>query len=440
MVYFFLRYPIWFSFMYYYRKTYLINQQRIPQGVATLVVANHGNTFIDPIFVAAWQWRNLFFWARSNEFTSPLMAWFMRSVHVLPIFRIRDGKEHMHKNDQTFERSKQLWEQKQMLFIAPEGDCWAEKRLRTLRLGAAKLVFSFLTQAPDQKLYIQPAGMTFDTIGHGSGEAFLSYGEPFLANDFLPLYQQSPDEALQKLTDAFAVGIKAEMVHINNYEEAHQTVESLLYWHRTFEYAHSIFPLSAQDTPLRKMQAVVKAYESLDTNSQKCIQELLEAHQAARMSFKFLIPDYGLAHRNKSYLLPLLGLLALAPIALAGIVLGSAPVWLAQQLRDKYVKDDTFKSPVAMVLGSGLFIIWNIIMLIVSLVAGWGWIGAVGLLIASWKTYYIYTRWKWSASRIWQQRQYHNISQSTSPKVENLEQTFDALMNYLAKVGVPMRG
>jgi 1-acyl-sn-glycerol-3-phosphate acyltransferase len=75
----------------FHRSVDVVGRDRIPAGRPQLVVANHGNGFVDPIVVAAVLRRLPRFMSKAALWKVPVARPFLGLAGVLPVYRSADG-------------------------------------------------------------------------------------------------------------------------------------------------------------------------------------------------------------------------------------------------------------------------------------------------------------------------------------------------------------
>ncbi|NNC69620.1 MAG: acyltransferase, partial [Flavobacteriaceae bacterium] len=78
---------------FYHKKVKVEGKENIPKKGALLFVSNHKNALIDPLLIATTTTRNIHFLTRASAFKLTLVKWILSTVNMLPIYRMRDGKE-----------------------------------------------------------------------------------------------------------------------------------------------------------------------------------------------------------------------------------------------------------------------------------------------------------------------------------------------------------
>ncbi|HKK79894.1 MAG TPA: 1-acyl-sn-glycerol-3-phosphate acyltransferase, partial [Phaeodactylibacter sp.] len=91
MLYYFVRPIAKLGLWVLYRHIHLSHTENIPRDKPVILAANHPTAFIEPCVLACFLRRPLYFLVRGNLFKKPLYDFLLRSLHMLPIFRLKDG-------------------------------------------------------------------------------------------------------------------------------------------------------------------------------------------------------------------------------------------------------------------------------------------------------------------------------------------------------------
>lgn len=142
MIYRLFYYLIKFTCYFYFKRTRVYNPQNIDLKKPLIICANHGNSFMDAILIAVNSKRTLHFLVRADVFNAPLKRWFFGQLNMMPIYRIRDGREALKNNDRVFLKCKKVLENNGAIVVFPEGNCVVEKRLRAFKAGFVQLAFN----------------------------------------------------------------------------------------------------------------------------------------------------------------------------------------------------------------------------------------------------------------------------------------------------------
>ena len=173
-------YLLKFASFLYFRKIRLYQTENIPKENPLIICSNHGNSFLDAILIAVLQKRKLHFLARSDAFNTPFKRWFLAKINMMPIYRIRDGREELKNNNDIFEKCKQILIKGGAIVIFPEGNCVVEKRLRTFKTGFIQLAFD----TEIENLQILPVTVNYSKPLSFYTEVSLDFSKPINVNDF----------------------------------------------------------------------------------------------------------------------------------------------------------------------------------------------------------------------------------------------------------------
>ena len=108
----------------YYRKTYCINGENVPQdGTPLLIVSDHQNSLNDALgILMSIRDRLVHFIVRADVFAlSPVADKFLRSIGLLPAFRLNwEGEAALSNNGATFRDSEKSLIEGNTVVIYPE--------------------------------------------------------------------------------------------------------------------------------------------------------------------------------------------------------------------------------------------------------------------------------------------------------------------------------
>jgi len=165
--------------MWLYAKRIVVsNAVRCSDRGPMIIAANHPNSFFDAVVIALTMQRPISFIARGDVFAKPAIAKLLRSIHLIPIFRIRDGREKLSLNEATFLESERLLKQGAALLVFVEGFCVYQTSLQLpLKKGAPRmLVSAWQHQVPARVLPVWLHYNCFQKIGK---TIHIRFGEPF---------------------------------------------------------------------------------------------------------------------------------------------------------------------------------------------------------------------------------------------------------------------
>jgi 1-acyl-sn-glycerol-3-phosphate acyltransferase len=107
-----------------------------------LLVVNHPDSFLDAVIIGALYPRKINYLARGDVFRNPVFGFLLRQLYMLPVFRQREGKEHLHLNSNTFRQAVECLRNDGIVLIFIEGICLNTHELQPFKKGASRILAS----------------------------------------------------------------------------------------------------------------------------------------------------------------------------------------------------------------------------------------------------------------------------------------------------------
>ena len=219
-------YQFFYNFLYsvhatFYKKIVIIGKKDLPRGESFFVTPSHQNSMMDAMSVLFTIGRpNPVFMARADIFKKRLVARFLYFLKILPVFRIRDGKDSLQNNERIFQETIRIVRNNVPLIIYPEGNHDGHRRFRGVKKGIIRTAFSALEQFEEgKKLYFVPTGIEYNTSYQKSMQNLVVYyGKPLLVNDFYDLYKEDKAKGERQLQLALQERMADQMIHIASKE------------------------------------------------------------------------------------------------------------------------------------------------------------------------------------------------------------------------------
>lgn len=147
-----------------------------------LIAGNHPNSFLDAIIFDILFNIPVTSLARGDAFKNKKIFHLLRSLKMLPVYRVREGVENLNINYETFDSCIEIFKQKEGVLIFSEGLCVNEWHLRPLKKGTARLAF----KAWDEKipLKILPAGINYSSFRKYGTKVIVNFGNFLEAGQF----------------------------------------------------------------------------------------------------------------------------------------------------------------------------------------------------------------------------------------------------------------
>lgn len=177
-MYYFFKLAATLALPLYTKKTISRFHEPFVANQPTILASNHPNSFFDAILIAVHYPQPIYFLARGDAFKKPLVAQFLKALHLIPIYRLSEGKENLSKNKDTFQTCIDLLQQNQTILIFSEGICKNEWQLRSLKKGTARLAL-MATGAGLTNLRIQPTAINYSSFSKNPKEVEIHFNPTF---------------------------------------------------------------------------------------------------------------------------------------------------------------------------------------------------------------------------------------------------------------------
>ena len=211
----------------FYRKVIVIGRENINPVDTNIFAPNHQNALMDALAVLYTHKGQPVFLARSDIFRRKIIAAILYFLKILPVYRLRDGFSSLKGNDEIFEKTIDVLNNKNGLVILPEGDHAGYRRLRQLKKGICRIAF----QAEEAmgfnlNLRIIPVGIEFSNYTRYRQVLTVVYGKPFGISEFFGTYRENPERSLNELRSKLSDEMKKVMIHIEN-DEGYEAIDEL---------------------------------------------------------------------------------------------------------------------------------------------------------------------------------------------------------------------
>ncbi len=216
----------WFNHIFF-RKVEVLGRENIPKDKPVLIAPVHRNAMIDDMAVLTTRNDNPVFLARADIFRKKLLAKLFIFFRMVPVFRIRDGKESLANNDMTFDVGAHVLETGNVLIIFPEAAHTDRNQMLPVRKGAIRIAFLAAERTGFEKdIYLIPTGLYYDNIYHYRHKALIIYGKPINILDYKDLYLENPPRAMLKVREDLTRALTDLSLHISKDEYYDQINEA----------------------------------------------------------------------------------------------------------------------------------------------------------------------------------------------------------------------
>ncbi len=211
---------------FYYRKTYWVNKENIPESCPLMIVSDHQNGLADPLGIlmspCTRKNRKIQLIARASVF-KPILKRIMSWLGVLPAFRLSyDGEESLANNNETFDIAGEELLNDGTVVIYPEAGHQDKRWLGKFSHGYLRIVFEAAEKSSFEKeIFILPSCNHYSNYFGMREQMLIKYGTPISAAPYYELYKTKPRTAQRQLNAVVWQQVSDLMLNItddNNYE------------------------------------------------------------------------------------------------------------------------------------------------------------------------------------------------------------------------------
>ncbi len=223
------RYPlVKFGLHLFYRRIIIEGKENLPKNSPILFVPNHQNSFMDALLVVTHVKPFIYFLTRAQAFNPPLMGKFLRSLNMLPVYRVRDGFSSVNKNKAIFEECIGYMKRNDAILIFAEANHDLKRRIRPLSKGFTRIAFDAeVHENWNMGLQVVPVGLNYTSHRNSRNDVRIVFGEAIEIKEFEGIYKENEREAADQLKAKVAEGMKKTVMHVPNPE--HYPVHQILW-------------------------------------------------------------------------------------------------------------------------------------------------------------------------------------------------------------------
>ena len=360
---------LWYNFIrlgvvrtglkFFYKRIRIIDKHKIPKGKPILLVPNHQNSFMDALLVTTHFYKTTSFLTRAQAFESKFMDWFLRSLNLLPVYRVRDGISNIQKNNEIFETCIRFLSNNEAVLVFAEANHDLKRRLRPFSKGFTRIAFDAeIINDWNLDLYVQPVGVNYSDHQNSRNEVRVVFGDPIKVSDYRKEYEESERSAANSLKNQTSDNLKPLIMHVPKLDQ-YPLIKIAL---------DEMEPDRAKLSNNEYMNTLVQNAEELQTPELiSDAERVLEVAEKNKLSVRAL----------SEVKLPMIKRILLAPVYLLVWLNGIIPYQPARYIIKNKIQDKAFDVSIKFVLGLFLFPLFYLLVTCILLIAGvpaiWAW-------------------------------------------------------------------
>ncbi|MBK8721966.1 MAG: 1-acyl-sn-glycerol-3-phosphate acyltransferase [Saprospiraceae bacterium] len=364
-LYFFIRPFVRFGLKLYFKNIFIAGLNKIPSDKSIIIASNHPTAFFEPILLACLHSRSFNFLTRGDIFKKAFYHNLLSKLHMIPIFRFRDGHENMKKNQEIFNLCNQKLSDNQALVIFPEGHLSTGIGLDKLQKGTARMAFSALQNNPSIDLYIIPVTYYYSNPHHYRGDAFVECSKSIHVNSYFEAYKEHDALTINKLTAQLEEAMAEKVITIAD-DKYKTMVRSILKMYRNEFFIKRNEVIFKDRQIYQNSRLISNNFLELDTNQKEALfmsfQDLEK--EAATTNYDIHYPKSN-SSKIKLFFAIIMGFI---PFLIG--YLNLFPLKIAKSYTQKKIDEKAFFGPVlfgtSMIVWFFYYVLWVIVSFLVQ--------------------------------------------------------------------------
>lgn len=332
---------------FYYKKVTYIGVENIPKDKPVLIAPNHQNALMDALAIIFAQDSQPVFLARSDIFKNPRTAKMLFAIKILPVYRMRDGKEKLKLNEIIYNKTIEVLKFNKRVVIFPEAQHFDTKHVHQLKKGIQRIAF-MTEEENDFKAGVQiiPTGIYYSNYWNFRSKLIVKFGKPITLDDYFDDYKKDPARTIVKFSQVLRKKIIEQVIHIDD-----------LAYHDEYDLLRDIYDKKLSENISLKLSSenkikidkeIVKKADTLKEKNANDFEKLMENIRVYSDKLKkFRIKDWVIERSGKGdcMLLRFLFILTGLPVFIYGFI-NNIIVYLLPSLITKKIKDRQFESSI----------------------------------------------------------------------------------------------
>jgi 1-acyl-sn-glycerol-3-phosphate acyltransferase len=377
-------------------KITILNKENMPIGKPMVIVMNHQNSFLDAFIIVSKFSLFAHFMTNAMVFKNPVVGGFLRSLNLIPIYRVRDGFRAVEKNKEIFELTSGYLKRGDQIFIFPEANHDLKRRLRPLSKGFSRMIFGTMEKYDwDLDLQVVPITVNYGDHRNSMQPVKVIIRDPIPVKKYEAVYKENEREAPKVIKEDVHDALIEHLVHVPNADD--------------YPAYYIILDELAEDDaeitdPYLTNKRIAWLEEKLTKDDLEAGRETLKILERQNIRLKF-------AEQKNSWL-QWIGFILGLPVLLNNLI----PYQPLRHLTQNMIKDHAFDASIKVLVGGALLpLFYLLVFVLIGLISG-SWLAALIYLGLSFLTAPLFMPLK----RIWMRK-------SNRDKLKKLEKDKPAL-------------
>lgn len=385
--YYVLRYFLYIIYRLTHRNLIVTGLVNIPSKKPVILAPNHQNALMDALAIVFSAPYEIVYLARADIFRGRIVMSLLNFFKILPIYRIRDGKGSLERNQEIFDICVRILKDKKIFCVFPEAAHTNIKSILPHKKAIPRIVFQTgeLTNF-ELDIQIVPVGIYYTHYYNFRRDLIVNYGEPISVKPYYDiLNEKGENEATRILKDKIFEEQTKLCVHVpdrDSYDLYDQSFELLR--------EKACEKLNLENRPrnfVKAEQYIISRLKKYFENDEKMMQDLSDtasSYIAGKKELKIIESSFKkiIISTNEIVFFIFLALI-LSPVILVGTIINGAIFWITRYSYRSKIKDPQFYSTYSFVASIIVYPLWYILLFFVFWILMKSWWLSVLLIIIS---------------------------------------------------------
>lgn len=358
----YVRFGFWLS----HKRVVVTGRPKIPKGKPIIFAANHQNALMDPLAISCTNSLQSLWLARADIFKSKAARSFLKYIKMLPVYRIRDGKDNLSNNEQIFGQVIKLLEDKQSVALFPEAAHSGKRQMLPHRKAIPRIALDAEAKNNfELGLQIVPVGINYSHYWQFSRTLIVHYGDPIDVDRYKNSWTENPQKEMLSLRDEIHDRIIPLTIQINSHT-FYQEYEDI---RQLAGEAYSKTKHFSKDKTLNRFytdQELIARIEILENTQPEQFEKIIDETKKYFSKLKELeFTDDQVSKAGKArwpqLFAQIVASVIVLPVVILGFVFNAIPFFIPRGIFLKKVKDTAFLSTFNFVAGLVLFPVFYLI-------------------------------------------------------------------------------
>ncbi|MGM0620997.1 MAG: 1-acyl-sn-glycerol-3-phosphate acyltransferase [Bacteroidota bacterium] len=371
--YWFLKQYVSFADWIIHKKVIITGKEKIPKNKPIVFAPNHQNALSDPMAVLLHTRFQPVWLGRADLFgNSIIVDTILHFLKIMPVYRLRDGKANLEKNEKTFADSIKVLENNFALALFPEAAHSAKRQMLVHKKAVPRIVF-MAEEKSENKLDIQiiPTGIYYSSYWKFNRTVIVNFGDPIPAKNYLEQYHENPNLATIALKTKIHKSILPLIINFKT-KRFYNEFEAI----REIYGPHFLRKQNWKFSTLNRFksdQILANKLDNLETEKPEKTEKIAKEagslfSKIKRLKLRSWLTDSTPRRHVEKIISNIPVLLLGLPVFLYGFIFNALPFFITDQVVRKKVKDFSFWS--TFFLGAGI-VVFPVLYLLELLAVSW---------------------------------------------------------------------